>query len=65
MYIIQFVQAVPDWARERGLTEVTFDILEQIVLNREDKDIILRHVEYGDACCIISALEYGDDKGLL
>lgn len=65
MIILQMLNEVPSWALERGMTEESFEILESIVLNPENQDEILRHVEYGTACCIISTLEYAKDKGLV
>lgn len=56
---------VPEWARERGLDDRTFDILESIVLNPENKQQLLDKVEYEEACCIQQALEYAQDQGLL
>lgn len=64
MIILQLLTDVPDWARERGLNENSFDILEQIALKPKQKDDILCHVEYGTACAILQALEYAKDKGL-
>lgn len=64
MILLQLLGEVPDWARERGLDEKSFDILESIAINPDDKDEILRHVEYGTACCILQALEYAESKGL-
>lgn len=65
MIILQMLQEVPEWARERGLDEQSFDILERIAGNPSKRDEILRHVEYGMACCIIQAYEYAKDKGLI
>ena len=56
---------VPEWARERGLDDESFNILEQIVLKPAQKDTILKKVEYGTACCIAAALEYAKSKGLI
>lgn len=63
--ILQLLQEVPDWAKERGLDENSFEILETIAISPDKQDEILKHVEYGIACCIISALEYANDKGLI
>lgn len=65
MIILQMLNEVPLWALERGLDEKSFEILESIVINPEQQDEILRHVEYGTACCIISSLEYARDKGFV
>lgn len=65
MIILQMLEEVPTWAKERGLDEGMFDILESIAITPENREEILRHVEYGQACCIISAYEYAIDKGLL
>jgi hypothetical protein len=65
MIILQLLEEVPTWAKERGLDESMFDILESIAITPENKEEILRHVEYGKACCITSAFEYAIDKGLL
>jgi len=65
MIILQMLSEVPDWAKERGLDEASFDILESVAIQPKKRDEILRHVEYGTACCIIQALEYANDKGLI
>jgi hypothetical protein len=65
MIILQLLEEVPSWARERGLDEGMFDILESIAINPANREEILSHVEYGKACCIIGAYEYAIDKGLL
>ena len=65
MIDLQLLVTVPQWAVERCLNEESFNILEQIVLTPNRKDQILSKVEYGTACCILQALEYGQDKGLL
>ena len=65
MIILQMLQEVPEWARERGLDEKSFDILERIAGEPSKQDEILRHEEYGTACCIIEALEYAKDKGII
>jgi len=65
MILLQFLSEVPVWATQFGLNDRSFDLLEQIILSPEKKDEILRHVEYGEACGILSALEYVNDKGLV
>jgi len=65
MIILQLLEEVPEWARQRGLNEESFDILESIAIRPEAKDEILAKVEYGTACCIIQALEYAQGKGLI
>ena len=65
MIILQMLNEVPGWAKERGLNEHSFDILESIAIQPKKKEEILRHVEYGTACCILQALEYANGKGLL
>lgn len=62
---LQMLVSIPDWARERGLNESSFNILEQVVLSPELKDRILAKVEYGTACGILNALEYAQSKGLV
>lgn len=62
---LQMLVNIPDWARERGLDEYSFNILEQVVLSPELKDRILAKVEYGTACAILNALEYAQGKDLL
>lgn len=62
---LQMLVNVPEWARERGLDDKSFDVLEQIALKPEQKHSILKRVEYGTACCITSALEYAKSKGLI
>jgi len=63
--MLQLLQEVPSWAKERGLDEASFGILESIAINPAKQDEFLKHVEYGTACCIISTLEYANDKGLI
>lgn len=65
MIELQFLETVPKWALQHGLNDNTFDLLEQIVLDPENKQEILGRVEYAEACCINMALEYAEDKGLL
>lgn len=65
MIALQMLVNVPEWARERGLDDKSFDILEQIVLKPAQQHSILKKVEYGTACCIKSALEYAKSKGLI
>jgi hypothetical protein len=65
MIILQMLNEVPDWALERGLNEESFEILELVAINPDNRDEILKHVEYGTACCIINSLEYANDKGLI
>jgi hypothetical protein len=65
MIILQLLEEVPDWAKERGLDEKSFEILEQIAILPDSKDKILAKVEYGTACGILNALEYAQDKGLI
>ena len=65
MILLQLLDEVPEWALRRGLNDETFDLLEQVALNPENKDKILEHVEYGKACGILLALEYAKDKGLV
>lgn len=65
MIILQLLEEVPEWAKERGLDEKSFDILESIAISPERRDDILAKVEYGTACCIIQALEYAQGKGLI
>ena len=62
---LQMLVEVPGWARERGLDDLSFNILEQIVLSPKLKDRILAKVEYGTACCVTAALEYAQSKGLV
>lgn len=62
---IQLLEDVPDWMRERGIDARLLDILEQIQANPKKEDEILASAEYGDRCCLASALEYGRSKGLL
>jgi len=65
MILLQLLEEVPDWAKERGLNEQSFEILEQIAILPGSKDKILAKVEYGTACGILNALEYARDKGLI
>lgn len=65
MIMLQLLNEVPTWAKERGLTDESFEILETIAINPEKKDEILQHVEYGTACGILLAYEYAVDKGLV
>ena len=65
MIILQLLSEVPIWARERGLDEPMFELLESIAIDPEAKDTILAKVEYGKACCILQAFEYAQDKGLI
>jgi hypothetical protein len=65
MILLQLLEEVPDWARERGLNEQSFEILESIAIAPDSKDKILAKVEYGVACGILNALEYARDKGLI
>ena len=62
---LQMLVEVPEWARERGLDDESFNILEQIVLQPKQKGSILGSVELGTACCIKSALEHATSKGLI
>jgi hypothetical protein len=62
---LQMLVEVPEWAREHGLDEVSFNILEQVVLSPGLKEKILKNVEEGTRCCIETALKYATDKGLL
>ena len=63
--MIQLLTSLPDWARERGLNEKSFNILENIVLHPEQEETILSKLEDGVKCCIQQALSYARDKGLL
>lgn len=63
--MLQLLNEVPDWAKNFGLNETSFDILESIAINPAKKDEILQHVEYGIACGILHAYEYAMDKGLV
>lgn len=65
MHSLQLLVNVPEWARERGLDDKSFNILERIVLKPEQRDSILKKVEYGTACCILQGLEYAESKGLI
>lgn len=65
MIALQMLVDVPAWARERCLDERSFDILEQVALNPERKELILAKIEYETACCINQALEYARSKGLV
>ena len=65
MNSLQMLVEVPQWARKRGLDEVLFDLLEDITRYPELKDQILSSVEYGERCCLQSALQYVEAKGLI
>jgi hypothetical protein len=65
MILLQLLEEVPDWAKERGLNEKSFELLEEIAISPDSKDKILAKVEYGTACGILNALEYAQDKGLI
>jgi hypothetical protein len=56
---------VPEWAKERGLNEQSFELLEEIAINPDSKHKVLDKIEYGVACGILNALEYAQDKGLI
>lgn len=65
MIELQFVQQVPSWACKRGLDDTSFNLLEQIALDPEREEDLLRSVDYGTRCCIQQALEFGRNKGLI
>jgi len=65
MILLQLLEEVPDWAKERGLNEKSFELLEEIAINPDSTNKILDKVEYGVACGILNALEYAQDKGLI
>lgn len=58
------LEEVPKWAIKRGLNEILFDKLEDIIRYPELKHEILSSVEYDERCCLQSALEYAEAKGL-
>ena len=62
---LQMLVELPDWARERGLDDVSFNILEQCVLSPGLQKKILKNVEESTRCCILTAIQYATDKGLL
>ena len=65
MIIIQLLTSVPRWARKRGLDEKSFNILEQVALMPEKQELILKELDDGTRCCILQALSYAKDKGLV
>ena len=62
---MQMLVAVPEWALKRGLDDLSFNILEQIVLSPQLQDKILINVEEGTRCCILQAYKFATDKGLI
>jgi len=62
---LQMLVEVPKWARKRGLDEMSFNLLEQIVLSPGLQVEILEGVDEGTRCCVLRALEYATTKGLL
>jgi len=62
---LQMFVEVPTWAREYGLDDYSFNLLEQIVLSPQLQDKILAEVECETACSVKRALEYAQDKGLV
>ena len=65
MVPIQLLTSTPEWARQKGLNDKSFNILEQVVLNPEQQETILSKLEEGVRCCILQALSFARDKGLL